>query len=63
MAEASIETYRDLKPPKGVFLLGYVDGQVAGMGAIRKIGDNLGEIKWMWNRSSFRGLGLGRKDH
>jgi GNAT superfamily N-acetyltransferase len=61
IAEASIETYRDLMPPNGIFYLGYVDGQIAGMGAIRKIDESLGEIKRMWNRTLFRGMGLGKK--
>lgn len=61
IAETSIETYRDLKPPNGVFYLAYVEEQIAGMGAIRKINEELGEIKRMWNQPHFRGMGLGRK--
>ena len=60
MAEGNLETYRDMKPSKGIFYLAYVDGEVAGMGAVRKIDDSLGEIKRMWNRPQFRGKGLGR---
>jgi GNAT superfamily N-acetyltransferase len=60
MAETQIETYRDMKPPKGVFYLAYIDGQIAGMGAIRKIKE-IGEIKRMWNQPQFRRMGLGTK--
>ena len=61
IAESSIETYRDLKPPKGVFYLAYIDEKIAGMGAIRIIDEELGEIKRMWNQPHFRRMGLGTK--
>ncbi len=60
MAEASIETYRDVKPPKGIVYLTRVDEEIAGMGALRKLGNGIGEIKRMYNRPSFRGRGLGK---
>ena len=34
---------------------------VAGMGAIQKIGSDVGEIKGMYNRPEFRGNGFGKK--
>jgi GNAT superfamily N-acetyltransferase len=60
IAEASIETYRDVKPPKGIVYLTQVDEEIAGMGALRKLDNGLGEIKRMYNRPSFRGRGLGK---
>jgi GNAT superfamily N-acetyltransferase len=60
MAESSIETYRGLKPPEGIFYLAYIENKIAGMGAIRKLDNELGEIKRMWNRPQFRRRGVGR---
>jgi hypothetical protein len=37
-AEDSLETYKDLKPPEGIVYILEVDGDVAGMGAVRKVG-------------------------
>ena len=61
IATSSLETYRNIKPPEGIFLLAYIDKKIAGMGAIRKLGNGLGEIKRMYNRSIFRGKGIGKK--
>lgn len=60
MATSSLETYRNLSPPEGVFYLAYVEENVAGMGAVRRLGGGLGEIKRMWNRTEFRGRGIGK---
>jgi len=60
MAEESIETYRDVKPPKGIVYLTRVDEEIAGMVAIRKLDNGIGEIKRMYNRPRFRGSGLGK---
>lgn len=60
IAESSFETYRELKPPLGIFYIMYIDGKAAGMGAIRKHGEDFGEIKRMYNRPKFRGRGLGK---
>jgi GNAT superfamily N-acetyltransferase len=47
--------------PDGCLLLVYVDSDLAGMGGLRTIGDQIGEIKRMYVRPKFRGQGLGRK--
>ena len=60
IAESSIETYRDLKPPKGIFYLLQVDDEIAGMGALRKLDNGIGELKRMWNRTQYRGRGFGK---
>jgi GNAT superfamily N-acetyltransferase len=48
-------------PPDGCLLLVFVDSAVAGMGGLRTIGEQIGEIKRMYIRPRFRGQGLGRK--
>ena len=48
-----------LKPPAGIIYLLMVDGEVAGMGALRKLSREIGEIKRMYIRPLYRGKGYG----
>lgn len=47
-------------PPRGRLLLCYTDETLAGMGCMRDIGRDIGEIKRMYIRPAFRRCGLGR---
>lgn len=47
-------------PPRGVFLVVTVDGQPAGIGALRTERPGVGEIKRMYLRDTCRGRGIGR---
>lgn len=48
-------------PPDGRLLLLAVNDQIAGCGALRKIGEGTCEMKRLFLRAAFRGQGLGRK--
>lgn len=52
-------------PPRGALLLAWVDGAVAGCCALRPIDDcdyvNAAEMKRLYVRPGFRGLGVGRQ--
>jgi ribosomal protein S18 acetylase RimI-like enzyme len=52
-------------PPGGALLLAFVDGQLAGCGAMRALADvdyaNACEMKRLYVRRAFRGFGLGRQ--
>ena len=48
-------------PPGGRLLLAEVDGRIAGGVAFRELSQGICEMKRMYLRDAFRGLGLGRK--
>ena len=55
----------DYAEPSGALLLAFVDGQLAGCGALRALADvdyaNACEMKRLYVRRAFRGFGLGRQ--
>ena len=56
----NLEPYISMRLPKGTLQLLEVDGEIAGMGVMHKIGDETGEIKRMYVFPKFRRRGLGR---
>lgn len=55
----------DYAPPRGALLLAWVNGEVAGCCALRPMDNcdyvNAAEMKRLYVRPAFRGLGLGRQ--
>src|SRR3569623_1646765 len=51
----------ELVPPSGVFLLARVDEDPIGCGALKVIGEGIGEIKRMWVAPAARGLGIAQR--
>jgi len=50
-----------LKPTDGIIYLLVDEEDVAGMGALRKLSDETGEIKRMYIRPTYRGRGYGKQ--
>lgn len=48
-------------PPRGVFYVAKVDGQLAGMGGLRHLRPGVAEIKRIYFRPEFRGLQRGQR--
>ena len=51
----------DYAPPDGRLFLAEQDGQLAGCGALHRLDATSAEMKRLYVRSGFRGLGLGRR--
>ena len=60
VAESSSPSPEHLRAPRGAFLVAWLDNRAVGCGALRSLGDGIGEIKRMWLDPSVRGRGLGR---
>jgi DNA-binding MarR family transcriptional regulator/GNAT superfamily N-acetyltransferase len=52
---------RDLVPPRGAFLVAFVDGESVACGAVKSISPGVGSLKRMWVADTVRGLGIGRR--
>jgi GNAT superfamily N-acetyltransferase len=51
----------DFTPPAGVCLVGYLGGEPVCVGAVKRLGDDLAEIKRMFVAPAGRSRGLARK--
>lgn len=52
---------RELVPPAGVMLLARLDERALACGALKVLGDGIGEIKRMWVSPDARGLGIAQR--
>lgn len=59
--DAHLEDLTSLRPPDGIIYLLVVEGDIAGMGALRKLSDEIGEVKRMYIRPLHRGRGYGKQ--
>jgi GNAT superfamily N-acetyltransferase len=57
----STVTAGELAPPDGVFVVLYEDGEPVAGGGVRRLGEDVAEIKRMFVRPSARGRGHGRR--
>ncbi|MCC5648434.1 GNAT family N-acetyltransferase [Nostoc sp. XA013] len=58
--EQYITQLHEFIPPSGRLLLGQYEAKIAGCACLRKIGEDIGEIKRMYVRPEFRRKGIGR---
>lgn len=60
MVAADMATLDRLLPPNGRFYLAYVKNELAGMGGLKRLGENASEIKRMYVREQMRSKGVGK---
>lgn len=60
MQAEAMQNLGKFMPPGGRIMLAEVDGAVAGIGCLKQLSPEIGEIKRMYVRPAFRRLGLGR---
>ncbi|BAY42755.1 GCN5-related N-acetyltransferase [Scytonema sp. HK-05] len=58
--EQDMAKLQQFAPPQGRLLLGEYETKIAGCACLRKIGEDVGEIKRMYVRPEFRRKGIGR---
>jgi GNAT superfamily N-acetyltransferase len=58
--EQDIRLIDKFLPPNGRLMLAFVDNQACGLGSLKSISEEIGEIKRMYVNPSFRKIGAGR---
>jgi GNAT superfamily N-acetyltransferase len=58
--QQDIENIDKFLPPDGRLMLAFIDGKACGIGCLKSINDEIGEIKRMYVDPSFRNIGAGR---
>lgn len=61
MLSEDMDTLGKFLPPSGRLLIAEYNGSVAGLGCLKKLNNQIGEIKRMYVRSEFRRKGIGKK--
>lgn len=52
---------QEVRPPRGAFVVAYLNGEAVGCGAVKHQPAEVTDVKRMWVAESARGLGLGRR--
>jgi GNAT superfamily N-acetyltransferase len=60
LQESAMSKLQVFFPPLGRLLLVEVDGRMAGIACMHQMREGVGEVKRMYVREEFRGLGIGR---
>jgi GNAT superfamily N-acetyltransferase len=58
--QQDIENIDKFLPPNGRLIIAFIDGNACGIGCLKSIDDEIGEIKRMYVDPSFRKIGAGR---
>ncbi|NMG08012.1 GNAT family N-acetyltransferase [Brasilonema sp. UFV-L1] len=58
--EQDMAKLQQFAPPEGRVLLGEYETKIAGCGCLRKIGEDVGEVKRMYVKPEFRRKGIGK---
>jgi GNAT superfamily N-acetyltransferase len=59
--EKALPTFVEAKPPQGILYILEVNGKAVGMGALKKLNEDVAELKRMYIRPEYRGRGYGRE--
>lgn len=51
----------EMTPPKGYFVVAWMDGEAVGCGALKRLEAGMGEVKRVWTAPSARGCGVAGK--
>ena len=60
MVQSDLTDSQKFHPPHGRFFLATCNGQVTGVGCLKRIEDSVGELQRMYVLPAFRGKGIGR---
>ncbi len=60
LLEQQIAKLQQFSPPSGCLLLAEYQGKITGCAGLRKIGENVGEVKRMYVQPEYRRKGIGR---
>jgi GNAT superfamily N-acetyltransferase len=60
MLEGDMLDLEKFYPPHGRLLLAEMDDRIVGLACLHRIGEDIGEVKRMYVRNEYRGLGIGR---
>ena len=60
-AKKTLEKLSSYIPPESIYYFLQINSSIIGMGALRKLNKNIGEIKRMYIKPKYRGKGFGKE--